>query len=136
MKKILFSIIFFIFGSVVYAQQFSYEPINPAFGGRNYFNYNWLLSSANAQNSFKEPRDENAEQSELERFGENLNSQILSQISRSLLQQQLDAVGSFDQEGTFTFGTLNVEVFESDEGLVINILDTSNGEQTQVIVPN
>lgn len=122
--------------SVSVAQQFSYEPINPAFGGRNYFNYNWLLSSATAQNGFKEPRDEREEQSDLERFGENLNSQILSQISRSLLQQQLEAVGNFDQEGTFTFGTLNVEVFESAEGLVINILDTSNGEETQVIVPN
>ena len=69
-------------------------------------------------------------------FGQNLNNQILSQITRALLQQQLAGVGGFDQPGTFTFGTLNVEIFETAEGLVINILDTSNGEQTQVIVPN
>lgn len=136
MKKFLFFIAFLLTGiSFNYAQQFSYEPVNPAFGGRNYFNYNWLLSSANSQNSFKEPENDTGEKTDLERFGENLNSQVLSQISRSLLQQQLESVGNFDEEGTFTFGTLNVEVFESPEGLVINILDTSNGEQTQVIVP-
>ena len=63
-------------------------------------------------------------------------SKVLSQISRTLLQQQIEGIGDFTEEGTFTYGTLAVEVFESEEGLVINILDTSTGEQTQVIVPN
>ncbi|HAV55198.1 MAG TPA: curli assembly protein CsgF, partial [Aequorivita sp.] len=56
-------------------------------------------------------------------------------ISRQLLQQQLGGL-NFNEEGTFTYGSLNVEIFQSDEGLVINILDTSTGEETQVIVPN
>ena len=60
----------------------------------------------------------------------------MSQISRTLTQQQLDSIGELTEPGTFTFGTLAVEVFESGEGLVINILDTTNGEETQVIVPN
>lgn len=119
----------------MFSQQFSYKPLNPAFGGDT-FNYNWLLSSATAQNGLTAPRAKSVQQSELEQFGERLNEQVLSQISRALLAQQVQAVGDFNEEGTFTFGTLNVEVFESDEGLVINILDTSNGEQTQVIVPN
>jgi curli production assembly/transport component CsgF len=121
--------------TVAIAQQFSYKANNPAFGGDT-FNYNWLLSSATAQNGFKDPVTPRTTQSALDRFGSGLNQQVLSQLSRSLLAQQLEAVGSFSQEGTFTFGTLNVEIFDSEEGLVINILDTSNGEQTQVIVPN
>ncbi len=133
--KLKIIILFLFFGALAYGQQFSYKPLNPAFGGE-VFNYNWLLNSANAQNGFTAPRNAAEEQSDLERFGENVNSQILNQISRALLAQQVEAVGDFTQEGTFVFGTLNVEVFESDEGLVINILDTSNGEQTQVIVPN
>lgn len=134
--KINFFIVFFISAfTFSFAQQFSYKPLNPAFGGET-FNYNWLLSSATSQNSFTAPRTQTEPQSELDRFGNQLNQQVLSQISRALLTQQVEAVGDFDEEGTFTFGTLNVEVFESDEGLVINILDTSNGEQTQVIVPN
>ena len=134
MKRIL---LFIMLGAGVscFAQQFSYKPTNPAFGGDT-FNYNWLISSATAQNSHTARQDPRAQQSELERFGENLNNQILSQITRALLQQQLAGVGDFNQEGTFTFGTLNVEIFQTAEGLVINILDTSNGEQTQVIVPN
>ncbi|APX99644.1 curli production assembly/transport component CsgF [Lacinutrix venerupis] len=135
MKFKLFIFLFFCTCTLAVAQQFSYKPLNPAFGGDT-FNYNWLISSANAQNGFTQARTETEEESELDRFGEQLNQQVLSQISRALLAQQVDAVGDFNEEGTFTFGSLNVEVFESDEGLVINILDTLNGEQTQVIVPN
>lgn len=135
MRLKLFILLFFMTTSMVVAQQFSYKPINPAFGGDT-FNYNWLLSSATSQNGFKEPAAERTTQSALDRFGASLNQQVLNQISRSLLAQQLESVGDFSQEGSFTFGTLSVEIFDSEEGLVINILDTSNGEETQVIVPN
>jgi len=135
MKNLILLIAFCFIGGVSMAQQFSYKPLNPAFGGDT-FNYNWLLSSAAAQNQLTAPGTTRDEQSELERFGEGLNRQILSQISRTLLQQQLDGLGDLTEEGTFTFGTLTIEIFQSGEGLVINILDTSNGEQTQVIIPN
>lgn len=117
------------------AQQFSYEPLNPAFGGNN-FNYNWLLSSATAQNSLTAETNPRQQESSLEQFGNNINNQILSQISRSLLSQQAEVIGGFTEPGTYAYGSLNIEVFESPEGLVINILDTTTGEQTQVIVPN
>ena len=117
------------------SQQLTYKPLNPAFGGDT-FNYNWLISSANAQNGFTADQNRREEQSDLERFGENINSQLLSQISRAVLQNQIEGLGDFTEEGSFTYGTLAIEVFESNEGLVINILDTSNGEQTQVIIPN
>lgn len=133
LKIVLF--LFLLSSTITVAQQFSYKAVNPAFGGDT-FNYNWLLSSATSQNGFKEEAVVRTAQSDLDRFGSSLNQQVLNQISRSLLAQQLQSVGNFSQEGTFTFGTLNVEIFDSDEGLVINILDTSNGEQTQVIVPN
>ena len=132
--KPLFTLILLFAVSVVSAQQLSYKPLNPAFGGDT-FNYNWMLSSATAQNKLTAPQSERSQRSELKQFGENLNRQLLSQISRSLLQQQLGGL-NFDQEGTFTYGSLNIEIFQSDEGLVINILDTSTGEETQVIVPN
>lgn len=126
-------LIFLLFSCLGFGQQLTYKPINPAFGGDT-FNYQWLLSSANAQNSFEDPQGLGREQgSELDRFAENLNRQLLNQISRNLFSAQF---GEGIQEGTFTFGSLSLEVFESGEGLVINILDTSTGEQTQVIVPN
>ncbi|HBO30654.1 MAG: curli assembly protein CsgF [Bacteroidota bacterium] len=135
MKTITFLILLFGGITSMHAQQFTYKPLNPAFGGDT-FNYNWLLSSATVQNGLKEGLSAEDQKSELEQFGDNLNKQVLSQISRTLLQQQIEGIGDFTEEGTFTYGTLAVEVFESEEGLVINILDTSTGEQTQVIVPN
>lgn len=132
--KLLLVIVSLSIGSLGFAQQFSYKPLNPAFGGDT-FNYNWMLSSATAQNKLTAPTNARDQRSELQEFGDNLNRQLLSQISRSLLQQQLGGL-NFTEEGTFTYGSLNIEIFQSDEGLVINILDTSTGEETQVIVPN
>ncbi|MCT8338517.1 curli assembly protein CsgF [Flavobacteriaceae bacterium TK19130] len=133
MKNVYLTLLLLGFCITGMAQQLVYEPKNPNFGGDT-FNYQWLLSSANAQNSFTDPNAQDNEQSEIDQFAESLNRQLLSQISRSLLTSQLGEEGL--QEGTFNFGTLSLEVFESDEGLVINILDTTTGEQTQIIVPN
>ncbi|WP_224487932.1 curli production assembly/transport component CsgF [Robertkochia flava] len=115
------------------AQQLTYKPKNPAFGGDT-FNYQWLLSSANAQNSFQNQGSQREERSELQEFQESLNRQVLGQLTRSVFNSQLGEDGL--KEGTFNVGSLVLEIFESDEGFVINILDTNSGEQTQVIVPN
>ncbi|WP_396596229.1 curli assembly protein CsgF [Dokdonia sp. R86516] len=120
--------------SFSYAQQFSYKPINPFFGGDT-FNYQQLITSATAQNSLTAPLEEVKEQSELEQFGKQLSQDLLNTINSQLAQQRLDNL-NITEEGTFTFGNLNVEVFETFDGLVINILDTTNGEETQIIVPN
>tara|TARA_R110000787_G_scaffold81036_2_gene175867 strand:+ start:24393 stop:24785 length:393 start_codon:yes stop_codon:yes gene_type:complete len=130
MKKIL-SIVLFFATFISFGQQLSYTPKNPNFGG-NTFNYSWLLSSAEAQNSFTDPAADD-DKSGIDQFSENLNRQLLGQLSRSLLGTQ---IGDELEEGTFVFGDLSVEIIESAEGLVINILDLNTGEQTQIIIPN
>ena len=114
-------------------QQLVYTPKNPSFGG-NTFNYQWLLSSAEAQHSFQESSPFDAEQSQLEEFQRSLNRQLLGQLTRSVFNAELGEEGL--REGTFNIGNLLLEVFETPEGLVVNILDTQTGEQTQIIVPN
>lgn len=135
MRSFILTVAFLCLAFTGKAQQLTYTPTNPAFGGM-YYNYSWLLSSATAQNGLKAPVDPREQKSELEQLGESINRQLLSQISRTLLQKQLEGFESFDQEGTFTYGTLSLEIYRSLEGLVINILDTSTGEETQIIVPN
>ena len=133
MKQFLF-LLFFSVSGIIWSQQLVYKPINPAFGGDT-FNYQWLLNSANSQNSFEDPENTSGrtEESELAQFSENLNRQLLSQLSRTLFDSQL---GEGLQEGSFTFGSLALDIYESAEGLIVQILDTSNGEETQIIIPN
>ncbi|HSD05999.1 curli assembly protein CsgF [Flavobacterium sp.] len=115
------------------AQALVYKAVNPAFGGDT-FNYQWLLSSAEAQNKHKEAVDITTDkQTDLQKFKASLNSQLLSQISSSLYKQQFGTDGL--SEGSYTFGNYAVDVFPSSDGLSVNILDTTTGEQTQVIIP-
>lgn len=115
------------------AQDLVYKPKNPAFGGDT-FNYQWLLSSADTQNDFKEDSKTGFEQkTELERFKENLNNQLLNKISNSLFENQFGDKGI--AEGSYVFGSLAVDIYPSNLGLVVDILDTDTGEQTQIFIP-
>ncbi len=133
LKPILFCI-FFGIPFMVFSQNLVYRPMNPFFGGDT-FNYQQLLAEANAQNDFQEDQGLNFNQpTDLENFTASLNRQLLNSISQDLFQQQFG-----DQTltvGTFVFGSLVVDVQPTSNGLSINILDTSTGEQTQIIIPN
>jgi curli production assembly/transport component CsgF len=133
MKSYLVLICMLGFFFNVNAQALVYKPMNPNFGGDT-FGYQMLLSSADAQNDFKEDQTSAyKQQTQLERFKENLNNQLLNKISNSLFEDQFGSNGI--SEGTYNFGTLSVDVFPSNLGLVVDILDIETGEQTQVIVP-
>ena len=116
------------------AQEMVYKPINPAFGGDT-FNYQWLLSSAEAQNIHEEDSGFSFdEQSDIDSFTDGLNRQLLNKISSDLFREQF---GDGDiQPGTYMFGSLVLEISPSTDGLLINILDTQTGDQTQIIIPN
>ena len=118
----------------VKAQEMVYTPINPAFGG-NTFNYQWMLSSANAQNTFEEKSDFSFnDKTELDNFKESLNRQLLNKITSDLFREQF---GDGDiQPGTYMFGSLVLDISPTTDGLLINILDTQTGDQTQIIIPN
>ncbi len=121
----------------LHAQTLVYKPKNPAFGG-NTFNYNWLLSGAQAQDTYKDPNAEDPFAAfnfgdPLTDFTENLNRQLLSRISQELFTSQFGDAGL--TEGTYTLGGFQVEIKNTTEGVAITILDTTTGGQTQVVVP-
>lgn len=121
-------------GFSVNGQQLVYKPINPAFGGDT-FNYQWLLSSAAAQNQF----DNNTGGSSLSNlnslssFTDSLNRQLLSQLSTKLFGNQFGD-GEL-KPGTYVFGSMYLEVTQANGGLLIKILNTSTGEQSEIIIP-
>lgn len=130
-----FVIIFSFLGTFCNGQDLVYRAVNPAFGGET-FNYQWLLSSAQAQNLIEEPEDDSFSfnnSTDLENFAETLNRSILNQISREVTISQFGESGL--EEGSYTIGNFQIEVENTLDGLSISILDTSLGEQTQVIIP-
>ena len=130
----LTTVLFLIFTSVLLgAQQLVYRPINPAFGGDT-FNYQWLLSSATAQNQFDNASSSySSTSSSLGSFTDSLNRQLLSQLSTKLFGNQF---GEGDlKPGTYIFGSMYLEVTQANGGLLIKILNTSTGEQSEIIIP-
>lgn len=134
MKKIIYLFLIFFVTGYTNAQQFVYKPINPAFGGET-FNYQWLQSSASAQNQFDNSSSSRGLSSlnSLNNFTDNLNRQLLNEISRKLMGDQF---GDGDlKPGTYVFGSMYLEVIQTAQGLLINILNTSTGEQSEILIP-
>lgn len=121
------------FSDEVKAQDFVYEPKNPAFGG-SYLNYSWLLSSAQSQNKIEDPAQTNAYgRDALTDFEESLNRQILNQLSRKIVENQFGENGL--QDGQYILGNYQINIGSDDGGVNININDTSTGNSTTVVVP-
>jgi len=125
--------IFILFSSFVYSQDLIYKPISPFFGGDT-FNYQQILASAVAQNDYKEETSRVEGPTALENFTRTLNTRLLSALSQSLFQEQL---GDTDLTvGTYNFGDLVVEITPGTNGLNVNILNVTTGEQTLISIPN
>ena len=136
--KILFPLLLLIlFSGKLYPQQLVYTPLNPAFGGSS-FNSTWLLSIAQAENKFPASSYNNYYSSlygtnSLDQFTQNLNSQILSQLSSKIIKS-IFGEGNI-AEGHYELGNYAIDISPSNDGVHINILDNTNGNQTNIIVP-
>ena len=87
-------------GSPAIAQDITYQPVDPSFGG-NPFNSAHLLGIANAQNDYKDPNaTTNSSQADI--FARQLQSRLLSALS----SQIVDAIFGDDpqESGTISFG--------------------------------
>ncbi|MBO0937490.1 curli assembly protein CsgF [Fibrella sp. HMF5335] len=140
MKRILL----FTFGLIGMAalsargQALVYRPNNPAFGG-NTFNYQWMLSSAQAQDKSKDPSQRTSTNglgsrttSSLDDFSSSLQRQLLSRITSNLLNKQFGETTL--KEGTYQFGDFQVNITNAADGVLIRIVDGKGGETT-VTVP-
>lgn len=129
-------IFFFFFASILstLAQDFVYTPTNPSFGG-NPYNYSWLMNSATAQNKLKDPNqsDYRYNRDPLKDFEESLNRQILSRLSRQLVQDQFSEQSL--QPGVYEMGSYVIQITESNKGIDVSILDHNSGGNTVITVP-
>lgn len=113
------------------AQDITYEPVSPTFGG-NPFNSQHVLGVANANNDFRDPRAASSN-SQADIFARQLQSRLLSALS----SQIVDAIfGENPQEsGTISFGGQTINFFRSLEEVTIIIRDDATGEETRIVVP-
>lgn len=139
MKKTLFVITAFLIllGLKAGAQDFIYTPKNPAFGG-NPYNYSWMLSSAEAQNTIEAPSTGIDPYSRYgtdpaQDFAESLNRQILSRLSREIVTRQFGEQAL--EEGSYILGDYQIDIGDAGNGVNITITDNSTGATTTVEVP-
>ncbi len=133
MLAILSMMLVISFSQPLKAQDFTFKFVNPAFGGET-FNYQWLLSSAQDQNTFKDPEaDKQGKTSTLEDFTESFNRMILSQLSRSLFDQQFGESGL--KPGSYVLGDFQIDVSDTGAGLEIIITDNTTYDQTVISIP-
>jgi curli production assembly/transport component CsgF len=121
-----------VHGGAASAQDLSYEPINPTFGG-NPFNSAHLLGVAGAQNKTRDPSSTTASNSQADIFARQLQSRLLSALS----SQVVDAIfGDNPQErGTITFGGQTISFVRGLEEVTLTITDDGTGEVTTIVIP-
>ncbi|OKL38849.1 curli production assembly/transport component CsgF [Pontibacter flavimaris] len=140
MKNVISTLVAFLLLSLtnlgnVQAQDMVYTPKNPAFGG-NPYNYSWMHSSAQSQDKLKDPDAESGSlysRDPMEDFKNNLNRQILNELSRNLISKQFGEDGV--TPGSYTLGDYQIEVTEGPGGISIDIVDMTSGNRTSVTIP-
>lgn len=116
---------------VATASELVYTPINPSFGG-NPLNGQWLLSSAQAQNRFKE---------EIEEWGkikaDTLEGLIYRQILYRIARDVVNA--SFGEDGLdpayFQLGDFTIDITTDGEFITIIVTDIVTGDTTIIKIP-
>lgn len=114
------------------AQDLTYEPVNPSFGG-NPFNSAHLLGIANAQNDYRDPRSTTGSSSQADIFARQLQSRLLSALS----SQIVDAIFGENpqQSGTIRFGGQTIEFVRGLEEVTLTITNDDSGEVTTIVIP-
>ena len=119
----------------VQAQDFVYQPQNPAFGGSP-ANFSWMFQGAQAQKDFEDDRPD-FRRDPLQNFQDQLQRRILNELSREIVGTRIGDSGiDFGQEGRFEFGDFFVEVEEGPDGLRIQIINALTGDESTVTVPS
>ena len=133
LKSLIF-IFVFIYNGNLFPQQLVYTPTNPSFGG-NPLNGSWMFSQAQTQNGFTSGGVSTSltRNDPLANFKENLQSQILSQLSRNLVSSLFGETGL--EEGHYEIGNFMIDITPGTDGITIIINDSSTGGETKIIVP-
>lgn len=117
------------------AQELVYRPKNPAFGG-SALNYQWLLSSANAQNLYNGKNGYSYKRDPLGDFQESLQRQVLSELTRNLVRDKFGENLDLSQQNSLEFGEFSIDITPGIDGVTIRIFNILTGDETSITIPN
>ena len=110
-------------GSGAFATELVYTPVNPTFGG-NPLNAAGLLANANAQNDYKAPVVEKAQQTDLEKFNDQVQAAVLAKIRTNVGKAVEDMLGK-GVDKTTTVGNYLITYKKEGNNVVIITEDTT-----------
>lgn len=116
-------------------QELVYKPKNPAFGGSS-LNYQWLMSSANAQNLYNSSARSGYQRDPLADFEQSLQRQVLSELSRNLIRDKFGENMDLTKDNHFEFGEFTIDVMPGIDGVEVRIFNVLTGDETSIMVPN
>jgi curli production assembly/transport component CsgF len=132
MKSFLSVLITLLAFGQVSASTITWKPIIPSFGG-NPDNWYGLFSEAEKQNIYHAPEKKVYSKTPLERFQEQLQYMILSRLATKLVNA---AFGDEElKPGTYQIENYQVTVQQQGNEIHVELLDTSTGSTTEVVVP-
>ncbi|MEM6410555.1 MAG: curli assembly protein CsgF [Pseudomonadota bacterium] len=114
------------------SQEFVYRPVNPSFGG-NPFNSSHLVGLADAQNDNEPPQSDSAGTSQSDLFVRQLQSRLLSSLSRDVTEAIFGEDAA--EFGRVVFGDQTIEFERGLENIRISIFDAATGTTTDIEVP-
>ena len=120
-------------GSGALATELVYTPVNPTFGG-NPLNAAGLLANANAQNDYKAPLVEKAQQTDLEKFNDQVQAAVLAKI-RTNVGKAVDGLLGSGVDKTVTVGTYVITYKKEGNNVVLITEDTTiPGSSTRMVL--
>jgi curli production assembly/transport component CsgF len=94
------------------------------------------LNSATQQNRIEDPNANDAlNKDPLDDFQDNLNRQILNQLSSKLVNSIFGDNNEL-QTGSYNLGNYKVDISEDASGVTVNVRDITTGNFTNVVIPS
>lgn len=115
------------------AQQLTYTPVNPAFGGSS-FNYSYLQGTADAQNEFKNKPKTAAATDYTKQFIQMLQTRLYSGLAQKVSDTLFGDNCASSCSGEIALGDQKVAYNNDGSQIVLNITDAS-GNVTTISVP-
>ena len=124
-------------------QDFVYQAKNPAFGG-SYLNYSWMLNSANAQNTLKDPSASDGygysgyQYDPFADFEQDIQRRFFSELSSQIINSYFGEDGTRQEgleEGSYRFGNYSIDINPGQQGINITIKDFAQGSESTITIP-